>query len=30
MHTKDAEEFGVKDKDIVSIKVDGDRERTNI
>ncbi len=25
MHTKDAEEFGVKDKDIVSIKVDGDR-----
>lgn len=25
MHTKDAEEFGVKDKDIVSIKVDGER-----
>ena len=25
MHTKDAEEFGVKDKDIVSVKVNGER-----
>lgn len=25
MHTKDAEEFGVKDKDVVSVKVDGQR-----